>query len=114
MTLFARVDNALPYQVMIGDYAADGNLLVASRDSINPWANHNILAVNSLGDDIVVSTPAQYPPPNRLGVHMLPDQSDVNFMFVLDTGRRIAVAGEDGRLFRLNLGSGDLAQVPQL
>ena len=97
--------NDLGFQILIGSYAADGNLYVGTRSLIGPYADHNILMWDGM-NDFVISDTTQYPPPPRLLTGMIPHASDPNLMYIIDGGQFGPTYTEDGRLFLLNLTTG--------
>ncbi|HWL93152.1 MAG TPA: hypothetical protein VNT79_06430, partial [Phycisphaerae bacterium] len=106
-TLFSPLNNDLSYQINLGSYTAGGDLLVISRAAVDPVADHNVLAIDELGNDAVVSLPAQYPSGDRYGVDTLPHESSPNLAYLLDAGRLLASGNLDGRLFLLDLLTGN-------
>ena len=105
--------NAYSFQSFLGAFDANGNLVLGTRDAIHPAANHRILSVAPDGVDSILSTAAQYPPPDRLLGSIRSIPGDPGSMFILDGGSYIPcdASDDDGRLLQLDLQTGAIVSI---
>ncbi len=105
--------NAYSFQSFLGDFDSNGNLIVGTRDAIHPADNHRILSVAPNGVDSILSTAAQYPPPDRLLGSIRSIPGDPGSMLILDGGSYIPCDAndDDGQLLQLDLQSGTIVPI---
>ena len=102
--------NDLGFQVQIGCFTTEGNLLVGTRDDIGPGANHNVLRWDG-ASDAVLSGPLQYPAAPRYIQDLIPHETNNSLVYLLDGGRFVPPNGEDGRLCLMHLSTGVITPV---
>jgi hypothetical protein len=121
-------DSQLAYQInAIGTALPDGSRLLVSRAEVSGVADHNVIRVLDDGEDVVTTTPAQYPSAGtivegRFGVQMTPDpESPDSAVFLADAGTICSGSGQacsgtypefqNGRIFRVDLETGAMVTV---
>ncbi len=109
--LFADLPLALPFQITLGGFSVSGDLILATREAVGDQADQNILAVDRLGNCRLISAPQQYPEPPRAAWGILQHESDPDLMYVIDLGNTPPPYTEDGRLFTVDLTTGEFSTV---
>jgi hypothetical protein len=102
----------------LGAFTLDGVLLAVSADAVHPAANHNVLGILPNGNDFELVPKEKYPTDGgsyewgRLGYQIILDPADPdNFALMVDAGSLANMTYANGRIFRIDLHTGDVSVV---